>query len=167
MDAFQIDHRTRHSPFCAKLYGTLKSELDAAYSEVMSAGDLIDRGQLKSFETNLAKFVGTKYAIGLNSGYVMSGNVGSSRRLEYTAVGDTTNTAARIERMTKQTPYELLLSGSTRELLADDAELIYVAESPVEGRDATVSLWSVAEAYGGKGGPPVSEARRPAGAPAG
>jgi dTDP-4-amino-4,6-dideoxygalactose transaminase len=53
----------------AKLYRTLKNELDAAYLEVMSKGDLIDRGQLKSFEENLAKFVGTKYAVGLNSGY--------------------------------------------------------------------------------------------------
>jgi dTDP-4-amino-4,6-dideoxygalactose transaminase len=63
--------RTRKVRFVnpAKLYKTLKSELDAAYSEVMSHGDLIDRDQLKSFESNLATFVGTKYAVGLNSGY--------------------------------------------------------------------------------------------------
>jgi dTDP-4-amino-4,6-dideoxygalactose transaminase len=53
----------------AKVYRMLKDELDAAYFEVMSTGDLIDRGQLRSFEENLAKFVGTKYAVGLNSGY--------------------------------------------------------------------------------------------------
>lgn len=53
----------------AKVYRMIKDELDAAYFEVMSKGDLIDRGQLKSFEDNLAKFVGTKYAVGLNSGY--------------------------------------------------------------------------------------------------
>jgi len=53
----------------AKLYRMLKDELDAAYFECMSKGELIDRGQLKSFEENLAKFVGTKYAVGLNSGY--------------------------------------------------------------------------------------------------
>jgi len=52
-----------------KLYQKLKNELDQAYFEVMSKGDLIDRGQLRSFEENLAKFVGTKYAVGLNSGY--------------------------------------------------------------------------------------------------
>lgn len=52
-----------------RLYQTLKPELDAAYFEIMEKGDLIDRGQLKSFEDNLAKFVGTKYAVGLNSGY--------------------------------------------------------------------------------------------------
>ena len=53
----------------AKNYLLLKEELDAAYFGVMSQGDLIDRGQLKSFEDSLAKFVGTRYAVGLNSGY--------------------------------------------------------------------------------------------------
>jgi dTDP-4-amino-4,6-dideoxygalactose transaminase len=52
-----------------RTYSLIKDELDAAYFEVMVKGDLIDRGQLKSFEKNLASFVGTKYAIGLNSGY--------------------------------------------------------------------------------------------------
>jgi dTDP-4-amino-4,6-dideoxygalactose transaminase len=53
----------------AKNYQMIKDELDAAYFEVMSKGDLIDRGQLRQFEENLAAFVGTKYAVGLNSGY--------------------------------------------------------------------------------------------------
>jgi dTDP-4-amino-4,6-dideoxygalactose transaminase len=53
----------------AKLYRMIKEELDHAYFEVMSKGDLIDRGQLDSFEKNLAKYVGTRYAVGLNSGY--------------------------------------------------------------------------------------------------
>ncbi len=52
-----------------KVYNMIKDDLDAAYFEVMSKGDLIDRGQLKSFEENLAKYVGTSYAVGLNSGY--------------------------------------------------------------------------------------------------
>jgi dTDP-4-amino-4,6-dideoxygalactose transaminase len=52
-----------------KNYQMIKAEIDAAYFEVMTQGDLIDRKQLKSFERNLASFVGTKYAVGLNSGY--------------------------------------------------------------------------------------------------
>ncbi len=52
-----------------KNYQMIKNEIDAAYFEVMSKGDLIDRDQLKQFEKNLAAFVGTKYAVGLNSGY--------------------------------------------------------------------------------------------------
>jgi dTDP-4-amino-4,6-dideoxygalactose transaminase len=50
-------------------YQLIKDEIDAAYLEVMSKGDLIMRGQLRRFEENLARFVGTKYAVGLNSGY--------------------------------------------------------------------------------------------------
>jgi dTDP-4-amino-4,6-dideoxygalactose transaminase len=52
-----------------RVYNNLKTELDEVYFDVMSRGQLIDREHLKNFETNLAKFVGTKYAIGLNSGY--------------------------------------------------------------------------------------------------
>lgn len=53
----------------SRVYASLKEELDAAYFDVMTKGALIDREHLRSFESNLAKFVGTKYAVGLNSGY--------------------------------------------------------------------------------------------------
>ncbi len=52
-----------------KNYQLIKDEIDAAYNDVMSNGDLINRHQLTDFEKNLAKFTGTKYAIGVNSGY--------------------------------------------------------------------------------------------------
>jgi dTDP-4-amino-4,6-dideoxygalactose transaminase len=53
----------------SKNYQMIKDEIDQAYFDVMSHGDLIDRRHLKSFEENLAKFVGTRYAVGLNSGF--------------------------------------------------------------------------------------------------
>jgi adenylate cyclase len=85
--------------------------------------------------------------IGLNSGRVMSGNVGSERRLAYTAIGDTTNTAARLEAMTKGTPYMLYMSDSTRESLSGEPpDLAYVDEFEVRGREQKVKIWSVAEA---------------------
>lgn len=53
----------------ARNYRMIKDEIDAAYFDVMSNGELIDRRHLRQFEENLARFVGTKYAVGLNSGY--------------------------------------------------------------------------------------------------
>lgn len=50
-------------------YERLKTELDAAYVDVMANGELINRGHLRRFEGRLAAFVGTKFAVGLNSGY--------------------------------------------------------------------------------------------------
>jgi adenylate cyclase len=89
---------------------------------------------------------GFRMGIGLNSGNVMSGHVGSERRVEYAAVGDTTNTASRIESMTKGTPHQLLLSDSVKESLITAAEdLVFVDEVEIRGRVARMKLWGLDE----------------------
>ncbi len=50
-------------------YQRLKTELDSTMQDVLAKGDLINRSQLREFEQNLAAFVGTEYAVGLNSGF--------------------------------------------------------------------------------------------------
>lgn len=50
-------------------YRRHKTEIDAALFGCLDNGDLIHRRQLFDFEKNLAAYVGTKYAVGLNSGY--------------------------------------------------------------------------------------------------
>jgi dTDP-4-amino-4,6-dideoxygalactose transaminase len=52
-----------------KNYEKIKDEIDAVFVDVLSKGNLIMREELESFERNLASFVGTKYAVGLGSGY--------------------------------------------------------------------------------------------------
>jgi adenylate cyclase len=82
--------------------------------------------------------------IGVNSGPVMAGNVGSERRVEYTALGDTTNTAARLEGMTKGSGYMLFIADSTRQRLRiDPPTLVDVGELEVRGRNTTVRVWSL------------------------
>ena len=108
-----------------------------------------------------------RMGIGLNSGPVMSGNVGSERRLEYTAIGDTTNTAARIEGMTKGTPHQLFVAESVRDRLDGPADdLVFVDEMEVRGRAARVRLWALADE--GSAGDLVAEVGQgAAGAPEG
>jgi adenylate cyclase len=85
-----------------------------------------------------------RMGIGLNSGQVMSGNVGSETRLAYTAIGDTTNTAARLEGMTKGTDFMLFMADSTRTALSSAPDdLAFVGEYEIRGRVEKLSIWSV------------------------
>jgi adenylate cyclase len=90
---------------------------------------------------------GFRMGVGLNSGVVMAGNVGSERRVEYAAIGDTTNTAARLEAMTKETPHMVLVSDQTRSMLTREApDLVEVDTCAVPGRRTPVGLWSIESA---------------------
>jgi adenylate cyclase len=130
------------------VFGAPLQQPDHADRALEAARDMLSRmekfnGYLRDKGLNEGGF---KMGIGLNSGPVMSGNVGSERRLEYTALGDTTNTAARLEGMTKGTPHQLFVADTTREMLTRPVEdLIEVGEAEVRGRVAKVMLWSLAD----------------------
>jgi adenylate cyclase len=85
-----------------------------------------------------------RMGIGVNSGPVMSGTVGSERRLEYAAIGDTTNVAARLEAATKDIGGGLLLADSTRRLLVRDADrLERHGEIELRGRSEGILVWTL------------------------
>ena len=85
-----------------------------------------------------------RLGVGLNSGPFMAGNVGSSRRLEYTVYGDTVNTASRIEGMTKTVGSPILVAESTRQaLLRPPDDLHFLGDFEVRGRKSPVALWTL------------------------
>jgi adenylate cyclase len=84
--------------------------------------------------------------VGLNTGPVMAGNVGSEQRVEYTAIGDTTNTAARLEQLTKGSDAMLFISESTREAMRVGADrLTRVGEFEIRGRVGRMAVWTIPE----------------------
>lgn len=84
--------------------------------------------------------------VGVNSGVFMAGNVGSTERLEYTVIGDTINTAARMEGLTKGSGHSLFLAESTRfMLLREPPPLVYVGEFDIRGREAKMKVWAPAD----------------------
>jgi adenylate cyclase len=92
---------------------------------------------------------GFRMGVGLNSGRFVSGNVGSERRVEYTAIGDTINAAARLEELTKRTGHAVLIADAVRDTLRSAPDdLVYVGEFELRGRRERTGVWSLGSAAG-------------------
>jgi adenylate cyclase len=121
----QEDHADRAVAAAREMIGPRLERFNAWLSE---------QGFERSFEMG----------VGLNSGTVMAGNVGSEQRVEYTAIGDTTNTASRLESMTKDHDAMLFISHSTRERLRHLPEdLQAVGEVQIRGRQQLLMVWTL------------------------
>lgn len=79
--------------------------------------------------------------MGLNTGWVVVGGIGDHLRMDYTAVGDTTNLAARLQQ--KAEPHEILASESTARLVREEARLEPLAPFFVKGKEEAVQAFRV------------------------
>ena len=83
--------------------------------------------------------------IGIHAGPAIVGNIGSEDRLEYTVVGDTVNTASRVESATKKLGIRLLLTRAVRERLLSPLELESVGRVVLRGKTEATHLYAPAD----------------------
>jgi len=79
--------------------------------------------------------------IGMHSGPLISGNLGSSRRMDFSVIGDTVNIAARLEGVAKAG--EVIITQETRDLLGDHFKLKELKPVKVKGKDKPLHIFSV------------------------
>ncbi len=85
-----------------------------------------------------------KMRIGLNSGSVVVGAIGDDLRMDYTAVGDTSNLASRIETMAR--PGTSLVSGQTHKLAGDFFEFKSLGKVEVKGKEEPQQAYELLKA---------------------
>jgi predicted ATPase len=101
---------------------------------------------LESYQTELApRGISFRARQGLNTGLVVVGSIGSDLRMDYTAVGDTTNVAARLQQAGE--PGRVTISEATYRLVRGYFETRPLGELHLKGKAESIAAWEVVAAH--------------------
>jgi class 3 adenylate cyclase len=86
--------------------------------------------------------------IGMHWGEVLQGSIGSQERKEFTVIGDSVNTAARLEGLTKDSPHKVIVTDAFYRELPEDLRrrCTDMGSVSVKGKMEEIRIWGVSEA---------------------
>jgi adenylate cyclase len=104
------------------LFGAIDAQPDHALRAVRAAVEMVRAVGRNRQQWRDLGLPSLRIGVGINTGKTVVGSIGSQRRLDFTAIGETTNIAARIEALNKDLQTEILISEQTwEEVPADEA----------------------------------------------
>jgi len=103
------------------------------------------RKRLTVLNRNLEKqgFQPLAHGIGIHSGAVLAGNIGSEERMSYALVGDTVNSASRIEGLAKEYGCDIIISQTTYNLLTESYDIEPLDRVKVKGKENELIIYKL------------------------
>jgi adenylate cyclase len=96
-----------------------------------------------------------KIGVGINTGEMLFGNIGSEQRMDFTVIGDSVNLGSRLESSTKELQASIVISDATYQWIRDQAEVRPLGEISVKGKEHKIVVY---ELLGMKDSVPMREA---------
>ena len=120
-------------------------DVDHAKHAVKTAIEML--GDLDAFNDEIAKEGVPAFGMGLgiNTGTVVVGNMGSEQRFDYTCLGDAVNLASRLEGQSKPYGVRIVLGQKTAELIRDEYAVTELDCIAVKGKNTGVKIYTLAK----------------------
>lgn len=119
---------------------------DYVFRAICTARDIIE-GADELNKRIMERFGRTiSFGIGINCGNAVVGNIGCDFRMDYTAIGDTVNTAARLESNAKRG--QILVSEDVYERVKERVEVTSIGVIPLKGKSNGISVYSIDKVLG-------------------
>lgn len=103
--------------------------------DILSGAEKLDQECAEKYQKHVA------FGIGINCGEAVIGNIGCDKRMDFTAIGDTVNTAARLEGRAK--PGQILISESLYKRVKDKVEASFAGEYELKGKKQPVKTYQI------------------------
>jgi adenylate cyclase len=121
------------------VFGAPMVKEDDAERAIRAAKEMV--GEMKSLMKDAGDERKFTIRIGINTGCVMAGNIGSPKRMDYTVIGDAVNVASRLESMAQ--PNQILIGEGTYRLVKDKFDIRAVGPKKVKGKREEISVYEV------------------------
>lgn len=125
------------------LFGLPLSLPNPSLSALQTALELRRDLELFNEKRRTAGLFEVSHRIGIHYGNVVSGNVGNNLNIEYTVIGDTVNTASRLEQFCKKSDTDIVISESVACMLPPEIQTVFIGEEILKGKTKPIKLYIV------------------------